>query len=298
MAIALLVGGLLAFGAKSYFTPKTRFETAVEGDVSGLSVGSGVHLRGVPIGSVTRITFSWHAYPGSKSRLLIVEFEVDGDLMPWPPGDLKGLISQAINGGLRAVVKGQGITGTSLLSLETVDSAPQPPTLDYKPRYYYIPSAAGQFTRMLEVLEKSLDSLQKVDFGSISQGITNALAGVRQLALKLDKLELEPIATNANALVVEARNTVLKLQETLEELRLEQVSTNANGLLSELRDTNARLQTLLAKLNAVPLQDTFGDLQQTLQSLNDVVVELKRYPAGFFLGEPPIPARAVQPIRR
>src|ERR1044071_6966870 len=117
LAVGLLVAGLLAFGARSYFSPKTRFETAVEGDVAGLSVGSSVQLRGVPIGHVTRITFAWHAYPGTKTRMLIVEFEVDDDLMPWPPGDLKTVMQNAIDRGLRAVVKSQGVTGISILSI-------------------------------------------------------------------------------------------------------------------------------------------------------------------------------------
>ena len=50
LGIVLFIAGLLAFGARSYFAPKTYFETAIEGEVSGLSVGSGVQLRGVPIG--------------------------------------------------------------------------------------------------------------------------------------------------------------------------------------------------------------------------------------------------------
>src|SRR5215469_4198991 len=97
IAFALLIAGLLAFGAKSYFSPKTHFETAVEGDVAGLSVGSSVQLRGVPIGKVTRITFSWDAYRGSKANVLVVEFDVDNDLMPWPPGDVKTLVKTAVD---------------------------------------------------------------------------------------------------------------------------------------------------------------------------------------------------------
>lgn len=304
VALALFIVGLLAFGAKSYFSSKTRFETGIEGDVSGLSVGSGVELRGVPIGKVTRITFSWHAYPGSKSRLLVVEFEVDGDLMPWPPGDLKMLLKEGVARGLRAIVKGQGITGTSLLALDVVTPPPPLPELDYTPHYYYVPSAPGQFTRILETIEKALDNIQEVDFATISQGITNALVGVRELAQKLDKLDLQAVATNANSLLVAAKNTAVKsqdavgqIQETLKGMKLEQIAQNANGLVSDLHDTNVRLQVLLAKLNAVPMRDTFGDLQQMLQTLNDVLLELKRYPAGFFLGEPPVPARGVQPVR-
>src|SRR3974390_1341917 len=86
VAIALFIVGLLAFGAKSYFAAKTYFETAVPGEASGLSVGSTVQLRGVPVGKVTKIGFAWNQYPDSKTTLIIVDFEVDGDLLPMPKG--------------------------------------------------------------------------------------------------------------------------------------------------------------------------------------------------------------------
>jgi ABC-type transporter Mla subunit MlaD len=304
LAVLLLIAGLLAFGAKSYFTAKTHFETSVEDDVAGLSVGSRVELRGVPIGKVTRITFPWHAYPGSKSHGLIVEFEVDHDLMPWPETDITALVAQAVRDGMRAVVKGQGITGTSILSVEVVREPPTPPPLDYTPRFTYIPSAPGQFSRMLESIEQSLRNVQQMDFGAISQGVTNALGGVRQLSDKLDKLDLQAVTTNANLLVMQAKDTAKKLQEaiaqvqeTLKGMKLESVSDNANGLVAELRQSNHRLQTVLSTVNTVPMRDAVVDLQQALQNLNEVLVDLKRYPSGFFLGEPPLPAKGVQPAR-
>jgi ABC-type transporter Mla subunit MlaD len=305
IAVTLLVAGLLAFGAKSYFAPKTYFETAVEGDVAGLSVGSGVQLRGVPIGKVTRITFSWHAYPGSKSHGLVVEFAIDGDQMPWPQGGYRALVDTAVKNGMRVMVKSLGITGTSILSIETLRPPPPEPELDYTPKHCYVPSAPGLFTRMLEDMENSLQNVQNVDFAAIAQGVTNALGDARLLANKLQKLDLEAIATNANVLMAEFKTTAEKIQdaiaqvqETLKGMELGKVTKNADSLLTGLHDTNARLQTLLTKLNAVPMQDTVAGLQETLESLNDVLLEMKRYPSGFFLGDPPLPATGVQTVKQ
>jgi len=304
VAVVLFIAGLLAFGAKSFFTPKTRFETGIEGDVSGLSLGSSVQLRGVPIGQVTRITFGFHAYPGSKSHLLIVEFEVDGEELPWPSKNIKDLVNQAVGQGLRAIVKGQGITGTSILSLETLNPAPEPPPLDYAPRYYYIPSAPSQFSRMLETIEKSLVNIQKIDFAAIGAGVTNALDGVRHLADKLNNLDLETITTNANSVLVQVKSTAAKaqdavteIQSTIKSMKLDAVSDNANSLLKELNQTALRLQTLTSKINTLPMNDTLSELQRTLATLNEVLLELKRYPAGFFLGEPPAPIKTIQPVK-
>src|SRR3974390_64688 len=224
LAIILFIAGLLAFGAKSYFTPKTYFETAVAGEVSGLSVGSGVQLRGVPIGKVTRIGFAWNRYPNSRSTLIIVEFEVDGDLLPFPKGtDLKTVVKEQTQKGLRATVKGQGITGTSLLALETIRPPPPVPELDFTPKNIFIPSTPSQFTRMLEDIEKSLDNLQKLDFAAIGSGVTNVLGGFGQVTAKLDKLDLEGIATNANVVLLEADHTIATLEGTIREMKLAQV---------------------------------------------------------------------------
>ena len=303
LAVVLFIAGLLAIGARSYFVPKSQFETAIPGEVSGLSVGSGVQLRGVPVGKVTRITFAWNVYPGSTSSCIVVEFEADDGLMPLPLGkDMTTAVKESAEKGLRAMVKGQGITGTSILALETLKPEDNPPpVLDYKPQEIYIPSAPGQFTRLLLSIEKSLHSLQNLDVASISQGVTNALAAVTKLTDKLGKVDLVQVTTNAAAVLTDVRELAAKLQgtvgqveETLKGMKLGAVSQNANELVTGIRETNLKLQVVLDKVGAVPMQQTFGDLQQVLQTLNGVLAELKQYPSGFFLGQPPLPARSVQ----
>jgi ABC-type transporter Mla subunit MlaD len=295
-AIALFVAGLLAFGAKSYFTKKTMFETAIEGEVSGMSVGSTVELRGVPIGKVTAITFAWNVYPESKSRLIIVEFEVDGSLFRLPPGaDMDALLKEATDRGLRAMVRLQGVTGTSILWLETVnpDSFP-PPAIDYRPRHYYIPSAPGQITRLLESIERSLDNIQHLDLPNIGIGITNTLDATTRLVDKLNQLDLGALSTNINDLVVQVKDLSTNLQQTVNSMKLASVSQNANELLTGLRDSNAKLQLVLDHLGMVPMQQTVGDLRGAIQNLNQVLSQLKQYPSGFIFGEPPLPAQGVK----
>src|SRR5262249_9759038 len=100
---------------------------------------------------------------------------------------------------------------------------------------------------------------------------------------------------NANGVLLGASNTLATLQDTIREMNLGHVSEGALTLLTSLQETSTRLQFLVVKLNQAPLQDTVSDLQQTLQTLNEVLIDLKRYPSGFFLGQPPPPVKAVQP---
>jgi ABC-type transporter Mla subunit MlaD len=304
--VGILVGGLLAFGARSYFEEKTTFETCVVGDVEGLSIGSVVKLRGVPIGQVTRIDFTWNSYPESHKSYVVIEFQVRRAIASGKHGDVKATTDGEVAKGLRALVKGQGITGSSIVSLDYLDPivAP-PPVIDYTPKHYYIPSAPSQFTQMLSSLERSLHNIEQLDFGQINGGVSNVLSSTERLMGKLEKLDFAGFSTNANALVAELRNTSQKLQSAIDQVQntikamgLESIGKNADGLLAELRTTNGKLQKTLENLNTASVPESLANIRQATESINEVLEELKRYPSGFLFGQPPPPARSVQPPRK
>jgi ABC-type transporter Mla subunit MlaD len=306
-AVALLILGLLAFGARSYFEPKITFETFVEGSVDGLSLGSPVKLRGVPMGAVTRIGFAWNEYPGTTNAYITVEFQVEKRLTPISrQADPQATLAAAIKRGLRAIVKSQGITGTSFVSLEMLDPEQNsPPPIDFTPRHNYIPSAPSQFTKMLDSIEESLNSFRRVDFGAINKGVTNLLEVVSHFAQKLDEIELKKLSSDADAMLNEFKAAGVKVQDGIEDVRktlrgmnLEGLGTNANVLVVGLQESNAKLQTVLDHLGAAPVSQTVSDLRRALHTLDGVLQELKQYPSGFFLGKPPAPARGVRNPRQ
>jgi len=301
-ALALLIFGLLAFGARSFFQAKTMFETAVVGDVYGLSVGSPVELRGVPIGQVTRIAFSWAEHPESKRGYVIVEFQVTKPIFSAEgEKDIAAALKSSAARGLRAMVKAQTITGSSTLAMEYLDPAHNPvPALDFTPRYYYVPSAPGQFTRLLEGIERALRNFDQLDLAAIGASVTNALGAASKLAEKLDQINLTRIGDNANSLIADVKVTNTKLQDTLDEIhrtiagmKLDSVGPNADKLLLGLQETNDKLQRVLDKADALPLQQTLDEAQVSFETLNQVLLELKQYPSGFIFGQPPPPARSV-----
>jgi paraquat-inducible protein B len=281
-----------------------KVQTAVPGEVYGLSVGSGVQLRGVPIGKVTQIAFAWSKYPKTKTKFIVVEFEVEGSLLPQPPDvTMKEAVKQATERGLRAIIKSQGITGTSILALEPLDpKAFPPPPIDYEPRHLYVPSAPAQLTRLVDSLDKSLKHLQELDFASIGQSVTNTLSAARDLLVKLDKLDLAKLTTNADDLLVELKQTGAKLttaietvQKTVSNSKLDAVGRKADSLLTELHGTNVKLQAVLDHLGTVPIQQTIANLQEVFQTLDNVLAQLKDYPSGFLFGKPPRPVEGLQP---
>ena len=77
---------------------------------------------------------------------------------------------------------------------------------------------------------------------------------------------------------------------------------------SPTESLEANIASITKKIDQLPfkgignnLQKTMADSQQVMENLNGVLLdlnavllELKQYPAGFFLGEPPLPAKGVQ----
>jgi ABC-type transporter Mla subunit MlaD len=296
--VGLLIAGVLAFGARSYFAHKLTYETAIEGEVTGLSVGSTVLLRGVPIGRVSSIEFAAIVYPGSKSDMIVVDFDLDR------PVFVTGMSEEArahrlkeqIDKGLRAMVKLQGVTGASILSLEHLNPEDNPPPiLDYTPRHPFVPSAPGQFTRILESIEQSLQNLQKLDFQSIGIGASNTLAETTRLMQKLNRIDLDQTVGKANSLLDNLNSAVGNITNTLMGMNLDAIGTNANSRLVELKDTNLKLQEAIDRIGTAPIGQTLDGLRSTLNTLNEVLLELKKYPSGFILGQPPLPARSVRP---
>jgi len=294
--IGLLIAGVLGFGARNYFKHWALFETYVQGDVTGLSVGSPVELRGVPVGKVRRLAFSWNEYGESQPGYVVVVFEIGDDVAPPAPGqDRNALLHRAVQRGLRARVKAEGITGKSVLSLEYLDPTNNPPAIvPWTPRHTYIPAAPALFGELLASIERSLRNIERLDFGSINGLLQQDLRSVDHVLAHVDQVDFNGLSTNATALLSEMRtsNTQLKTllahtDGTVTDMHLTKLSQDLDRLLGQLHGTLGRLEPGLANLDFDALNETLVSARRAIQDMDDTVRELKRYPSGFLFGKPP-----------
>jgi ABC-type transporter Mla subunit MlaD len=304
LGVGILVTGLLVFGVWSSFKSTTLFETYMEGDVSGLSVGSAVELRGVRVGKVTRIGFSWNEYQDTSPNYVVVVFEVDNNVSLLPPGRVRNeRIQAAIDRGLRARPKTQGVTGTSIVSLEYVKASENPPLrVPWTPRHTYIPSAPGLLGDLLVSMRDALHKLDRVDVVALNQLAETDLKSVGRILDHIERLDLQSLSTNASALLTEIRGSNAKIQsfiqhtdDTIAEMRLAKLSQDADGLVCQLHRTLANLEPGLASIDFDALNQTLGSARRTLLEADDVLCQLKQYPAGFLFGKPPAAPKEVQP---
>ena len=292
-SLGLLGAGLLAFGAVAYFQRTILVETYVSGNVDGLGVGAPVSLRGVKVGRVTKIDFSWNIYSESEPRYVIIEFEVRRSIAPGAFGqDGARRIQDQVRTGLRARVNSQGFTGSSLLSLEYVNPAEYPPpAFPWTPRHPCIPSAPSQFAEVLTSLQQTLQKAAQIDLGSLAGSLQRDLDGAEKLMVRLegdlggaeklighlDEVNYKELATNADALITQLRSD-------LSQMRLAKLSKDADELLVTANGTMRNLDT-------GSLNDALANMRLATKDLDETLRKLKQYPAGFLLGKPPAAVR-------
>ncbi len=292
--VGILAVALFLFGIRGTFEPMYRFETYVTGDVAGLSKGSAVKLRGVAVGKVKEIGFSWRLYGDAPPRCVVVRFEIEEKVSPFPPdSDLEAEIRRVVENGFRAIVQSEGITGSSVLALKTLDPKIYPPlAVPWKPRDIYIPSAPSQFGQILDSLDRTLANLAALDLGKIGASADRALnsadATIRKLLPALSR-DVNRVTTDASTAVREFQGLASDARKTLQALQLEPVGTDADRLVNNL---NSQLQVLIARLNAIDvpaLNDTLAGTREAARNLNDALEALKMHPSGFLFGAAPAP---------
>lgn len=304
VGLAFLVVALFAFGLRSYLQPTSAYETYIPGDVTGLSVGSPVELRGVTVGKVTGIDFSWIEYELSYPSYIVVHFQMRDNITPRTANvSTNSLLEDAIQRGLRARVKSKGITGTCVLSIEYVDPVENPPAqVPWTPKSTYIPSAPSEFGELISSVQKVLHNVQNLDFTTLNKLLDGDLKSAGNLLDKAGEIDFGALGTNANVLLVDLRGSNAKLKtllqdadDTVNKAQLQKVSADLDTLINQLQDTVTRLEPGLANIDFDALSQTLRSLHRTIDNLNATLSDLKQYPSGFLFGTPPPPVKNVEP---
>ena len=108
--------------------------------------------------------------------------------------------------------------------------------------------------------------------------------------------EVQETNRHLQGLVADARGVVARVQTRVDDIDMAGLSADARRLLADAGRTNARLQELVVELQAldvVAVNDTLHGAREAAESLDEVLRDLKRYPSGFLLGGPPLPATSV-----
>ncbi|MDQ6618886.1 MAG: MlaD family protein [Pseudomonadota bacterium] len=246
-----VIGGIVAgivviliIGSGRWLQPRSTIETYFNESVQGLDIGSKVKYRGVVVGEVTRISFTYVRYEldrpiGQRMRYVLVEAQVQPRLVG---GRAVGDITRPENAslevdrGLRMRLAPQGITGTNYLEMDYVEPAPPPLTIDWVPENTYIPSAPSTVTQFVTAASEIIERLHHFDLEGTIQNLNRLLVTLN------DRVN----DVNTRDLTQRAARVLDHADATLTGLQTRKLSDEATGLITELRATNSQLRQTLA----------------------------------------------------
>jgi len=243
-AVAAGVVVLLIIGSGRWFENKVTIETYFNESVQGLDIGSKMKYRGVVIGEVTSIGFTYNLYQGNlpmeqRARYVMVEAQLQPRLVGGrsAAGDLTspGNASKEVERGLRVRLTPQGITGTNYLEVDYVDPPPPVLPIQWQPMNIYIPSTPSTVTAFVNAAQEIIDRLHKLDIEGTLVNLNKLLVTAND---RLGALDTSDISKHAES-------TLTKLDNALDGLQTRQLSDEAKGLMGELRATNAELRKTL-----------------------------------------------------
>ena len=287
-------------------------ETYFNESVQGLDVGSKVKYRGVIVGEVKSIGFTYTRYQQDKpmsERLRYVM--VEATILPRLIGGRSGgditrpeAAKEEVEKGLRVRLAPQGITGTSYLEIDYVDPKTNPILqIDWTPDNFYIPSAQSTVTQFVAGASEIVERLRKLDLEGTLANLNKLLVTtnnrveavdaariskstervLNKLETKLDQLPMDKIGSDSAALLAELRVSNQRLGAILEDPAWKRLPGDADAAAVQLKkllaDPNftralAHLQSTLARLDRLT-GGSEPDLRRTLENLRQITDNLR-----------------------
>jgi ABC-type transporter Mla subunit MlaD len=306
LGTAIAAGALIAFGAGQFFRKRIYVETYLNSTVQGVDKGTPVKFRGVPVGAVSNITFAFNDYwdperlqkgiqsdPDSSVdednyNYVVILMEIDKEMFPGMfSEDLTSLIAQNIRRGMRARIEPLGITGMNYIDINYVDNPKEFPVLNFnwKPEHYYIPSAPGQLTSILNSVNNMMSELKQLNLGDVQSGISQLL---KNLNKAVTGAELEKVSQGLQTLIAE-------LNRTIADAKIGGLSTDARTLMSGLEKSNDQLQIVLKNLEPVTNIDPkemrliLDNLSEATKNLEAFSYSVRKRPSVLIWGSPAKP---------
>jgi ABC-type transporter Mla subunit MlaD len=270
--IGAVVAGVLVLviiGSGRFFERRVIIETYFKESVQGLDIGSKLKYRGVTIGEVTRISFTYVNYQldlpiTKRERYVMVEAQLQPRLVGGraAAGDMTQAENAAleVEKGLRLRLAPQGITGLNFLEMDYVEPPPPVLPIDWVPANVYIPSAPSTVTAIINAAQDIMEKLHRIDIEATIAHVNRLLVTTNQ---RMAALDTEKLTEQAN-------RTFAKIDRTLTDLQAKKVSDEASALLAEMRASNAELKKTLSNpaWQKVP-EDTAASVARVRELVSD-----------------------------
>ncbi|MDZ8117499.1 MlaD family protein [Pontiella agarivorans] len=268
VAVLLGLAGLVLLSSDALQAPDRFIETYVDESVQGIDVGTPFKLRGVKVGSVSRVSLVSSVYETGKMYVLI-RIALDKRHMDLEDTEFEKELERQIRNGLRLHIVPQGITGLSFVEADLFPERLRPPLeIDWEPEVLYVPSIPSTLSVLSRSLERFAEQLNTLNLDVIGS-------------------DIEEITGNLNETIVHVQELMANAAEASED-----VAENIRTASHDLPEITANLKHTTDQLEMM-VNSSDQDIDQVLQNLRyitddarELIRMLKRYP-GMLLSEPP-----------
>ena len=300
-ALLVLIGTMFFLGLADEFAERVYLVTTFNESVQGLSKGSAVKYKGVPIGQVEQIRIM------TAERIIRVDMSIDpaafGGLEDQsgktPIEKLQDFCREAQKNGLGCRLDLAGITGMRYIEMDYIPPEKRRktalPAID-EPGVFYFASAPGTFNNIIDSVAVSLDKIANVNIAQIASDLDSNLKALNEIltnpSIRKSLDRLERITGN-----VEALSDNFAEHLTGEDLRklidgvnnnlnnISQLTSQLNGKLSDVntRELNKQIVEVLtaSRMLIDELQNDSDDAVTIIRKLNTVLGNLNEFIDGL-----------------
>lgn len=278
LGAAALVALILIFGARSLFAKTMTVETYIKESVQGLDVGAPVRFRGVRMGQISYIGLSGNIYEddiprAERKQYVVVRMEITRtDSMD----EAEAYLEKLVHDGLRAQIRGQGITGINYMELDFVKDPSNLRVLPYswKPKYTVIPSQPSPVNILLDNVEDALNNFNKLNLAETQEKINVLLTNLNGMVAGSD-------GKNSGL-----SNSVTELNQLLTKVNK---ATDNQELLTMFEQLTASIVVLRQTLTTMQgdLTISADNVRQITDNVNDLSQKASQYPSWVLFGQPP-----------
>lgn len=276
-AVALVIAVLAVLGS-GWFRAETTFIMYFEGSVTGLTPGSSVTFKGVPVGSVTRIAVQYD--PSALVVLVPVYVEIDtGKIGIVGKHDQENVyqLKPLIEKGLRAQLQTISyVTGQLVVALDFFPDTPVH-LVGLDRRYTEIPTVPSrieELSRTLkglplhELTQSLLATARSVEKLVATPGLEKSIESLNMTLQRIARLT-DKLETNAGPLMESIKKTSDEARSTMAEMRQSFEKARIAETVAEMRKAAREADRLFADARGLVSPDSglMGDLHEAMEDL-------------------------------
>ena len=280
-SLILLLAMLFYLGLSEIFVEKIKVFTYFPESVQGLSVGSSVKYRGVPMGTVSQLSIDM------TSRKVFVVMELEPRYFHNKPdqklqtGIFLKTLQDEIDRGLRCRLEFAGITGMKFIDFDyfaaeqKTDDLLQNEMFSGEPSALYIPSVPSTMKDLSGALSSSLERLSNIRFEEIAGELERSLA-------KLSDILSDPAIRSAINRINDAAENLEVSTSTVarvfDEKRLNRILDSLENDLEVFRHLGEQLSASAKDMKLPESAAVFRNaVEQLMESREDIVHTLSKF---------------------